>query len=267
MRAVPLNLSTWVNIQRPRKYIFLVHRDIGEAEELVVAATQLAAWMEQSRGQEPPQGCRCFARSPSDRRWPNDVLTPLSQCNPAQRRANGGGPPERSWQREWEALREAWEEAGHTGWDAHPLQHAALWGIPSGQIVRVREILEVFLLSAAFLAGVAPEDQAAMEGVRQDLHCNFSQNPSWNNLHKPWTVGTLCTSTRLYNYAQDRVWLPSEAMRAHGWDADGCGPNVEGLSISEGWDLVGECMALQSAGLAIWSLLLVCGARLPELWA
>ncbi len=267
MRAINLNLSTWVDMQRPRKYIFLVHRDIGQAEDIILSAVQIASWMEKCRGEEPPEECRCFARSPSHPSWPSDVLTPLSQCNASQRHGSGDGEHERAWQRECEQLRAEWKNVGRVGWDAHPLQHAALWGIPSGQVVRAREILEVFLLSAAFLAGAAPQDELAMEQVRQALHCNFSQNPSWSNLRTPWTLSTVCTSTRLYNYAQVRVWVPSEAMRAHGWDANGCGPNVQGLTIAQGWDLVGESMALQSLGLAIWSLLLACGERLPELWA
>ena len=168
--------------------------------------------------------------------------------------------------------RSQWRSQGWHGADMHPLSGAQLQQMPAGD--RTRELLEIILLSACYRSGLCPRDAQQLRRLKSELVGNPTQNPAWQPCLRrhatglPMHVGTVCTSTRLYSYREDRLIVPSEAMRAHGWEAEGISLNMQGLDINHGYDLLGESMSLPCVGTAIWSLLLAGGnSSLPGLWA
>ena len=78
---------------------------------------------------------------------------------------------------------------------------------------------------------------------------------------------SFCTSTRLYDYAEDRLVTPLEMFQALGWADGGEEPSLRGLSWAQCQDLVGESQALPPLAVASWALVLAAGDALPGLWA
>ncbi len=81
---------------------------------------------------------------------------------------------------------------------------------------------------------------------------------------------TVCKSSRLYSFELDRIVTPVELLRVHGWDLDGLGGvppvTLTGIPRSKAYDLIGECMAMQSVAVAIWSLVCATGTATKGVW-
>lgn len=279
---VDMNLNIWVAVERPRTYILLVDRDVPDAEQVCTQSAALLEHIKTGRAQESPEKLADYVLRPSDPRWTAEVLQALcssASCGEKRKASDGaaasravaeGGMPK--WKEQSDVWRSRWRSQGWHGADMHPLSGARLWQMPAQD--RTREILEIILLSACVGTGTCPRDADQLRKLKSELTGNPSQNPVWQPcLRKhvaglPLHVGTVCRSTRLYSYREDRLITPGEAMRAHGWEADNINLNTQGLDINHGYDLLGESMALPCIGTAIWSLLLVGGnSTFPGMWA
>ena len=90
------------------------------------------------------------------------------------------------------------------------------------------------------------------------LYCNFSQSPEKRPLYQG--LKTTTTSTELYWYKEDRVILPIDHMRCNGW----LSPQMQGLSIMEQRDLIGESIPLQMFMTMMYSIV-IC-VDFEDLW-
>ena len=100
-------------------------------------------------------------------------------------------------------------------------------------------------------------NSANMQEGMKDVFLDVSQNPT----RKPWTNRrghnhTLCTSSVLYSFAQDRMLFPEEYMFLQGWSHH---MQVEESFRDELRELAGLGMALPCLGSLIWALYLVKG--------
>ncbi len=254
--------QNWVGVRRGRKYIFMVLRVAASHADAAQIVRQVAETMrdvESQRRTAPPESLQNFLYETGDAEWGQEVLVTLSAAGGRRgsgtKRLRDARMPK--WTEQCDGIRQAWREQGRSGWNAHPLRSASFWGVAESQGPRAREIAEVFLLQACELSGDKLDDQIAWRRHSQDLFCNVGQNPSWLNFAHPEAIPVVCTSTRFYCYRMDRLVTPGELMRAHGWRehvSKGKAMTMSGIAFNKGMDLVGECMALQNIGTALWAV-------------
>jgi len=318
MSHLQMDLQAWVNIRRPRIWIFLVHRDIGgNADALAAAASLCAASLEQSRARYPADSLQFdYMLQPGSLAWEREVLSaqagasgrvisekhkhnpdPSWRCQtnkasgtqgheshllathraahmqracmaPVAAHDDGSGwlPPPLSCSN-GRKVRAAWRARRWPWSDHHPLATASLHGL--GGTEREREVLEVFILSAAEACNVEPSDEEAMSALRRDLFADISQNISWLRPLEGHTASVFCRSSRVFSFGQGRLVLPQEQLAAIGWqlpNQPATRPCTVGLTGAEIQDLVGESQALPCLAAALWGLLLAAGRQLPGVW-
>lgn len=262
-----LSLEPWVRARRARVWLFLVSRDLpaagadrpGEvwaAEALAARAARLGEALEASRRERPPRSFRSFVIPRGDPRWPAVSVALLR--GPLRTAASAEASP--AWRTIAERRRAQMREAGCPWADAHPMERAELLGVSPTE--RSREVLEVALLSAAARSGFDPGRPEDLAALTASFWCDVSQN----DMRGGGATPTFCTSTRLYDYAEDRLVTPSEMLRALGWADGGDEPSLRGLSWAQCQDLVGESQALPPLAVASWALVLAAGDALPGLW-
>ena len=96
-------------------------------------------------------------------------------------------------------------------------------------------MLECTLVEAGRRAGFDMGRPEGIAAAKVNNWCDFSQNAFLGG-SKP---RSFCTTTRLYDYEQDRVILPVEMLQAMGWTAGG-GVTFRSMSENQARDLVGE---------------------------
>ena len=253
-----LSLQPWVCAHRSRVWLFLVSHDTGantDAQQLATQASTLATALQEHRARSPPVPFRNFLSAPADPDWPSVLVDLLPK--PRQAREAPTDLPE--WRQLCDGLRAQWHHQGHAWANTHPLANAQMRGCTGTE--RVREVLECTLLEAGRRAGFDMGRPEGIAAAKVNNWCDFSQNALLGG-SKP---RSFCTTTRLYDYEQDRVILPVELLKAMGWTAGG-GVTFRNMSENQARDLVGECQALQPLAVASWALILAAGDALPGLW-
>ena len=136
---------------------------------------------------------------------------------------------------------------------------------PHAATTRETELLDLAFVHRCRELGMrlreACEDPEARAKVAAGLWVNMSQAIS----RKPWAHGsipTYATSSRWYSYEHDEKVEPEEAFALYG-RAIGVD---QAASTRDVQDLVGNCMAAQTIGAVVHSVLLVLGRRIPDLW-
>lgn len=262
-----LDLKTWVNVRRPRLWLFLVHRSVG-GQETADSASRLAAEIEEHRRRLPPHSLQDdFMLQPSDPEWISDVLGGLAGKARQRPKTPTQDAEEAKWQIQAQTVRARLRAQGIQWADAHPLASASLRGLTGTP--REREVLQVFLLLACASHGIAPTDTVELESLKHDLFCDISQNLTWLRPASGNVASVFCTESRLVSYGHDRLVLPEEQLAAMGWQLPRqpqSRPVTAGLRSSDVQDLVGESQALPCLAAAIWGMLLATGARVPNLW-
>lgn len=120
---------------------------------------------------------------------------------------------------------------------------ARLQGLSSTQ--RVRELLDCcYLYHESLLvhqAGQMPSESQVIQGLVIDVSQAVQR--------KPWTRGgpcrTFCTGSETYSFEADRILLPEEELALLGFPPG----LLSGITLSEGYELVGQSMAICSVGL------------------
>ena len=128
------------------------------------------------------------------------------------------------------------------------------------------KVLEVFLISSCLQQGLSPATPDDLKKTSQNRTADISQNLSWLRPDRGHITGVFCTESRVYSFAEDRLLHPVELLGSVGWKTSTTGPNINGLTVAELQDLVGECQALQCLGAATWALILAVGSALPGAW-
>jgi hypothetical protein len=105
-------------------------------------------------------------------------------------------------------------------------------------------------------------DPSSVESLRlaNNLYMDVSQSIGRQSAVEH--IPAIASSTLVYSYRLDRCILPEELMQVYGFPA----PRETGLTPAALKDLVSECMALPSLGVAVLALLGALGTRLPGLW-
>eukprot|EP00435_Cladocopium_sp_Y103_P009938 s1246_g2.t1 len=124
---------------------------------------------------------------------------------------------------------------------------ARLQGLPGTD--RVKEMIDL-----AYLCTEASLKAAGLPSSPDQVTATLSVDVSQNAARKAWgSLRTLCTSSSIYLYGQDRAMLPIEGLRLMGFGTRAS--RAGGLSDGEVVDLVGNCMAVPSVALAQLALL------------
>jgi len=80
----------------------------------------------------------------------------------------------------------------------------------------------------------------------------------------------LVIGSKVYSFEFDRLVSPAELLRAHGWDFDGAAGmqplSLEGISVQQAGNLLGESMAVQSCVVAIGSLTVAAAVVMKDVW-
>ena len=263
---VALDSKAWVNVRRPRLWIFLVHKDTG-SQRTADLAVSFASQVQAHRSQGSPDSLQTdYMLQPGTPEWEKEVLA--GQAGSLEPRKSNSCFAKASWLKQAEKMRAKWRAEGFVGSEAHPLASAALRGLRGTD--REREVLEVFLIAACLARGVCPLDEASTTAVKAELTADVSQNLVWLRPEHGEVAGVFCTESRVYSFRHDRLVLPQEQLAAMGWQDPGkpaTRPSVAGLSSTDIQDLVGECQALPCLAAAIWGILLAANTDVPRLWA
>ena len=260
MHVAALDVRPWIRMRRNRVWIFLVSRDVcghNCAEE----AARLAAAAQAHRRRTDAASLRAVLYTPAHRRWQHILHLVGEDRRAADRGGRDGHDPPPAWWQKCAHMRARWRAESRPWADDHPLA-AALWR-GCCRTDRTAEVLEVTLLHACARRGLNPRSPRDLEQAMTTTWCDYSQNHFATSEDEP---GTVCTSTRLYDYVHDRAVLAEEVLLALGWCA---GPPLETdlLQGAELHDLVGECQALQPLAVASWALLLTARDALSGLWS
>ncbi len=274
-----LDLEPWVRLRRPRVWIFLVSRDVSTESNSAASAARLAEAVQAQRLLSPAPSFRSFLYFPAHPCWRRVLLGFLRKGGPDEEGRLDHPPPEgrldrrrgegrldhagreRVWLQKCMAMREEWRSRGLPWADDHPLVGTERRGCC--QSPRVVEVLEVTLLEACRSQGLDPRRPSELGQAKSSTWCDYSQNDFRTHPDLP---ASFCTSTRLYDYSQDRAVLPEEMLLAMGWSA-GPPPATSQLRPFELHDLVGEAQALPPLAVASWALVLGAREALPGLWA
>ena len=256
-----LDAAAWVTVRRPRIWMFLVHVDCG-TQDMADDASHRASAIQARRAEREPTRLHeyTFARGTDD--WSRIILA--GQAGQLEPRARCDSQAQASWRRQANAQRQEWRNSGIQGHDAHPLAMANLRGMRGTE--REREVLEVFLISSCLQQGLSPATPDDLKKAKQNLTADISQNLSWLRPDRGHVAGVFCTKSRVYSFAEDHLLHPVELLGSMGWKTSTTGPNINGLTVAELQDLVGECQALQCLGAATWALILALGSALPGAW-
>lgn len=146
-------------------------------------------------------------------------------------------------------------------------------GVTEDQRPKVRSMGELILINTAHIEEKNVEDPAALEELKSGLFFDISQNWSFQNKGHKCDVRRLkclCKGARVYSFEADRLVAPAELLRAHGWDLGdvvGMPPlNLTGITAAKAHELMGECMAMQSCSVALWSLVSAAGEAMKDVW-
>ena len=278
-----LNLTAWLDVARPRLYLWLIAIDVGSSEdcEAIAEHTRL---LESTR---PPEYCAMvedfmFPRGSDE--WRTKVLVAL-QCREGgalSRVPNGA------------TKGEAKAQDHHDPTVAVPM--GRLWGLTGTP--RQRAMYKALVAARCVDRQCELTDSVAVVGALRNFKWDFSQNlpaksttgssnasalassqgaqPSDNvesvtTQHKvdvnllPFVRGPLGCMVRKsvpFSFEHDRVILPEEVLRSHGWQIDGTGPDCTGITEHELQDLVGEMQAVQTCSVVVWSVLVVVAPKL-----
>ena len=272
-RAVHVSLSPWVEASGTRVYIFLADARAFGAEVVEDAARSVDRAQAQ-RATAPPWPLEASRDHGALGSWaPAAAAAPRSSSRALRAQHGPGGPA--AWERRSARVRERWSRAG-PGWGAirercgvgsqpwtapqPPKRPPALLGLARPIGDRAAEILDLgFLWACRQHSVVDPNSPGARDSVVTGLVCDPTQNPEF----KPWGRGLprVCRTSKPYVYSWDRRMRPIEAFAMYGWRR----ANLAPLSDSDGWDLLGDSMALPTLGVALVALLGAAGGGIPAL--
>ena len=159
---------------------------------------------------------------------------------------NRPGKEDGQWRQQSNLLRQALpfsdKKKASTPWSGI----ARLQGLSSTP--RVKELLDCAYLHA--------EARAQQEGKAFDVN-SLIADCSQAISRKPWSLDetrTFCTSTQNYSFKVDRVILPEEELSMLGFP----GGLLRGIRLSDGFEFVGQSMALPSVAMAEAALMVAC---------
>lgn len=261
VHMVKLDARAWVDMSRPRCWIFVIDRGVAA----VGAASAAARWAQRiqaGRAKSTPAPLSKFLFPTGSAEWRQHVLGKGS----AKSRRIQREPVEAKWKQECDSQRKVWRLEGWAGHDARPLAADRLSGLSGTD--RQREILEIHLLRACRAKDLDPRDQAHLQQARSRLSPDVSQNLGWTR-EGPGVAG-VCTSALLFDFESGRAVAPAEILGMMGWHTPAptaSHPSTGEVSSAQLQDLAGEGQALPCLASAIWSGLLAIGSGLPGLWS
>jgi len=126
---------------------------------------------------------------------------------------------------------------------------------------RQRAILEAVLVSKCQLEDCRLDNGPGVQRIKKSLLWDVSQNATEDKMNSRGlnVLGCMCRTGLPYSYRHDRLIIPEEVLRSHGWQVRGFKPNCTSLSEGEVRDLVGEMQAVQSLAVVLWAVMLKTG--------
>ncbi len=251
-----VDLSCWVEIRRPRVFIWCLRKDCGSQEDISVAA-RLADDMQAERRRTQPEAVEHHLFIDGTATWFTRVACELfrRRGGPQQKPGQSQKPGPRAWEQEARHIRKWLRDAGRPWANEHPLAAAQLKGLEGTE--RQRAVLEGVLLAHCHWNDLDPRDEEHLQLARQGLKWDISQNVHRSHLRglRGCECSCLCTGALLYSFEVDRLIHPAELLSCFGWPGD---VDCSGLGRRSIADLIGESQALQAIGVATLALLTSC---------
>ena len=261
-----MNLSVWLDCNRPRLYIWLIAKDVGTSEDCDAIGEQIRL-LESSRPERFRARVEDFMFACGSERWRQQVLLGL-QCR-------GSSASSRAAQTDTKG-----EQTAQSHLETLPqIQAGRLMGLQgtSRQQAMYKALVAGRCVATNCDATQQVQRANAMEGFKWD----FSQNlPARNSSSEDGigldralryaVCGPLAFMVRQslpYSFERDRLILAEEMLCSHGWQIGAKVPDCTGLTEVELQDLVGEMQAVQTVSVVLWSTLAVVASRLSGLFA
>ena len=246
-----VNLSDWIDVRRPRVFIWCLHKDCG-AEDVVHAARTLALDIQHQRRQTPPETVEQHLHIVGTPGWYSTVMCEVVHRGKNSPTKHGA---RRRWEPEVQRIRDMLVQAGRPWANENPLAAAKLQGLAGTE--RQRAVLEAVLLLHCHTNDLDPRNAEQLLLARQSFKWDISQNVHRSNYQalRHCACSCLCTGALLYSFEVDRLVHPQEVLSTFGWPADVMCSGMEWTHIA---DLAGESQALQAIGVVTMALILSC---------
>lgn len=266
-----MNLRVWLDVNRPRLWIWLVRRRVGtDADLRAKVVGKLAVDIESSRPVHLRASVHDFMIKSGSAEWREKVAMPL-QCrggaasSRAVAVATAGERAAQALTAKALALRAA-RGSAPIGGDSCPVECAKalrMWGFQGS--ARQRAIVEALLATRCCHLGITDPSLA-----RKGLFWDMSQNACEDLIDQPTKLENLACMVRSslpYSFEADRLVLPEEVLRSHGWQIGDRRPVCSSLKDYEVQDLAGEMQAIQTLSVVMWAAILSEGAHMDGLFA
>ena len=249
-----MNLKVWLDVARPRAYLWLIAKDIGTSEDCLVVHDNIRL-AEASRPGEFRARVEDFMFAPGSDEWRRKVI-PL-QCR-------GGSAVSRA-----EAITKG-EEKALQHYD--PKEKVAMGRLRGLRATPRQQAMFQALVAARCLAQrCATSDAAAVADAVKGFKWDFSQNlPAKSKESFKSSVqgpmGCMLRSSLPFSFEHDRVILAEEIIRSHGWQMGAMVPDCSGIREVDVRDLAGEMQAIQSISVVMWAVMAAVGGKIEGLF-
>lgn len=248
-----LDMKHWVDIRRPRVFIWCLHKEFGSEADLSRVLSSVDAAVSK-RASSQPESLEQYTYSVHSTEWSSKVALELTTRGA---RHTARSQQKKAYQKHTEQVRDFLRER-QTPWaEAQPLARARLLGLVGTD--RQREVLNCVLLAHCYHTKLDPRDELQLAQAKVGLRWDISQNFPRAKIRqmKTKTLGCACTSALIYSFEHDRLFRAEELLRVFGWQTANC----DGISESHLMDLIGESQAMQPLAVALWSLILNVGGQ------
>ena len=262
-----MNLSTWLDCSRPRLYMWLIAKDVGTEEDCDAIGEQIRL-LESSRPEQFRARVEDFMFACGSEQWRQQVQLGL-QCrgsSASSRAALTDTRGERTARDHLETLPRV--EAGRL---------LGLQGT-SRQQTMYQALVAARCIAKNCDAAQKVQRAHGLQGFKWDFSQNLptrsssasSRAAGLDQVLRTAVSGPLACAVRQslpYSFEHERLILPEEMLRSHGWQIGAKVPDCSGLTEAELQDLVGEMQAVQTLSVVLWSTLAIVAPRLGGLFA
>jgi hypothetical protein len=261
-----MNLTVWLDVARPRVYIWLIAKDVGTSADCIAIGEHIRL-LECQRPRALCARVEDFMYELGSSQWRDKVHVAL-QCR-------GGSVNLRAATTTTIGEKKARDHLAPTT----QIAAGRLWGLTG--TMRQQAMYQALVETRCVAKRCAISDAAAVAEALAGFKWDFSQNvPARSRTGRDIDAtdktflslvrGPMSCQLRgslPYSFQHDRLILPEEMLHSHGWQLGTIVPDCTGLTESELRDLVGEMQAVQTLSVVMWSILVVVGCQLPGLFA
>lgn len=247
-----IDTKCWIDIRRPRVFIWCLHKECGSEADCAAAAT-LATEIQSARQSLDPEVVERHLLdlcSESGRAVHKALIVrEHSKCSVG---STEHIEQKRAWEKDVVLVRKWIKDAGRPWADEAPMRRFQCRGLAGTE--RQYNVLEAVLMAHCHLNNLDPRSDEDLRLAKQGLKWDVSQNVCYNQAKhlRHCQASCVCTGALLYCFEADRLVHPGELLSCFGWPRH---VNYESISWHKLTDLVGESQALQAIGAATLAML------------